>query len=211
MTDKLTSPSQSEAALYGLAMAAAQELEQGLGEVVLLYEERTRSKKAPTMGQLLSIIKRRTKLRPDLESDLDTALAIRNRLAHTFFREAPSQEAGARNLTTLRTAIQSFVALSAEVAALVAPYRFVTSKGDEFFLHERDVTLRGGRLQRIRFFARVREPGSVDALPTGYTVVEHPKTGLPFLKKTILEELDQVVTAYGAPTDDDTSYVGYQS
>jgi hypothetical protein len=47
-----------------------------------------------------------------------------------------------------------------------------------------DVTLKGGRLQRIYFFARtVREEGAVDVMPAGFMVVENPKTGLPVLKK----------------------------
>jgi hypothetical protein len=47
----------------------------------------------------------------------------------------------------------------------------------------KDVTLKGGRLQRIYFFARDVREGAVDAMPAGYIVVENPRTGLPVLKK----------------------------
>ncbi|HVQ43972.1 MAG TPA: hypothetical protein VMT30_03320 [Candidatus Saccharimonadia bacterium] len=47
----------------------------------------------------------------------------------------------------------------------------------------KDVTLKGGRLQRIYFFAREVREGAVDAMPEGYTDVENPRTGLLVLKK----------------------------
>jgi len=47
----------------------------------------------------------------------------------------------------------------------------------------RDVTLKGGRVQRIYFFGREVKDGAIDALPDGYIVVENPRTGLPILKK----------------------------
>ena len=63
-------------------------------------------------------------------------------------------------------------------------YSHTNSKGQTYYLHMKDVTLKGGRLQRIYFFAReVREDGAVDALPAGYMTVENPRTGLPVLKK----------------------------
>ena len=61
-------------------------------------------------------------------------------------------------------------------------YSHTNSKGQTYKLHMKDVTLKGGRLQRIYFFAReVREDGAVDALPAGYMTVENPRTGLPVL------------------------------
>lgn len=64
------------------------------------------------------------------------------------------------------------------------PYSHTNSKGQLYYLHMQDVTLKGGRLQRIYFFARkVREEGAVDVMPAGFMVVENPKTGLPVLKK----------------------------
>jgi hypothetical protein len=62
-------------------------------------------------------------------------------------------------------------------------FSHTNSKGQEYFLHMKDVTLKGGRLQRIYFFARDVREGAVDAMPAGYIVVENPRTGLPVLKK----------------------------
>jgi hypothetical protein len=45
------------------------------------------------------------------------------------------------------------------------------------------VTLQGGRQQQIHYFAREAKPGeALNALPSGYTVVENSRTGLPFAK-----------------------------
>ncbi len=55
--------------------------------------------------------------------------------------------------------------------------------GRTFYLHERDVILRGGRKQRIYFFAGEVKPGAMDAMPVGYALGENSKTGLPILKK----------------------------
>lgn len=63
-------------------------------------------------------------------------------------------------------------------------FQHTNSKGQTYNLHMRDVTLKGGRLQRIYFFARDVRDGAVDALPAGYMVVENAKTGLPVLKKS---------------------------
>lgn len=63
-------------------------------------------------------------------------------------------------------------------------YSHTNSRGQEYFLHSKDVTLKGGRVQRIYFFAReVKPEGAMDALPEGYQVVENERTGLPILKK----------------------------
>jgi hypothetical protein len=62
-------------------------------------------------------------------------------------------------------------------------YTHQNSKGQTYYLHQRDVTLKGGRVQRIYFFAREVKDGSIDSLPAGYIVVENPRTGLPILKK----------------------------
>ncbi len=57
------------------------------------------------------------------------------------------------------------------------------SKGQQYFLHMKDVTLKGGRLQRIYFFARDVREEACDAIPEGYISVENPRTGLLVLKK----------------------------
>ena len=62
-------------------------------------------------------------------------------------------------------------------------YSQQNSKGQQYFLHMKDVTLKGGRLQRIYFFARDVRDGACDAIPTGYISVENPRTGLLVLKK----------------------------
>ena len=56
--------------------------------------------------------------------------------------------------------------------------------GKAYFLHTKDVKLKGGRRQRIYYFAGVASKGAVDSLPTGYKVIESKRTGLPLLKKT---------------------------
>jgi len=55
--------------------------------------------------------------------------------------------------------------------------------GETYYLHSRNVTLRGGRKQTIYFFAREVKDGAIDEVPEGYVVVENARTGLPMLKK----------------------------
>lgn len=55
--------------------------------------------------------------------------------------------------------------------------------GETYYLHSKEVTLRGGRKQVIYFFARDVRDGSLDAVPAGYMVVENSRTGLPMLKR----------------------------
>jgi hypothetical protein len=55
--------------------------------------------------------------------------------------------------------------------------------GKTFYLHCREVTLRGGRKQTIYYFGGEIKEGAVDALPPGYIIGENSKTGLPILKK----------------------------
>jgi hypothetical protein len=62
-------------------------------------------------------------------------------------------------------------------------YEFTNSKGVTYYLHFKDVNLKGGRVQRIYFFARDIRPGSLDEVPAGYRVVETQRTGMPILKK----------------------------
>ena len=60
-------------------------------------------------------------------------------------------------------------------------YSHQNSKGKTYFLHSKDVVLKGGRNQTIYYFAKEANAGACD-LPAGKTVVENTKTGLPFLK-----------------------------
>ena len=63
-------------------------------------------------------------------------------------------------------------------------YAHTNSKGQTYYLHNKAVTLRGGRLQTIYFFAKeVREADALESVPEGYMVVENKKTGLPMLKR----------------------------
>jgi len=62
-------------------------------------------------------------------------------------------------------------------------YEFTNSKGTKYFLHFKDVNLKGGRTQRIYFFARDIRSGSLDAVPSEYKVIETERTGMPILKK----------------------------
>jgi len=61
-------------------------------------------------------------------------------------------------------------------------YSHKNSKGQTYYLHSKDVTLRGGRQQTIYYFAREVKAGALDALPAGKSVVENQRTGLPLLK-----------------------------
>jgi len=62
-------------------------------------------------------------------------------------------------------------------------YSYTNSKGATYYLHYKDVTLRGGRNQRIYFFAREVRNNALDEVPAGYKVVETKRTGMPVLKK----------------------------
>jgi hypothetical protein len=55
--------------------------------------------------------------------------------------------------------------------------------GKTFYLHSKEVTLKGGRKQRIFYFAGTVKDGALDSLPDGYIVSENSRTGLPLLKK----------------------------
>ena len=62
-------------------------------------------------------------------------------------------------------------------------YEFKNSRGVSYFLHSKDVNLKGGRLQTIYFFARDVRPGALNEVPAAYKVIETAKTGMPILKK----------------------------
>lgn len=63
-------------------------------------------------------------------------------------------------------------------------YSHVNSKGQEYFLHSKEVEFRGGRKFTIYYFAReVKKTGSIDKIPEGMVVTENTRTGLPLLKK----------------------------
>jgi len=62
-------------------------------------------------------------------------------------------------------------------------YEFTNSKGVKYYLHFKDVNLKGGRIQRIYYFARDIRDGALNAVPDAYKVIETERTGMPILKK----------------------------
>jgi hypothetical protein len=62
-------------------------------------------------------------------------------------------------------------------------FQFKNSKGVSYYLHSKEVNLKGGRKQMIYYFARDIRPGALEAVPAGYLVQETTKTGMPILKK----------------------------
>lgn len=66
---------------------------------------------------------------------------------------------------------------------MASAYSYTNSKGQTYYLHTREVTLKNGRVQTIYFFARDVRSGSMNDVPAGYTVVETKRTGMPVLKK----------------------------
>ena len=60
-------------------------------------------------------------------------------------------------------------------------YSFQNSKGKTYYLHTKDVTLKGGRNQTIYYFAKDQRDNACD-LPACKKVVENERTGLPFVK-----------------------------
>lgn len=62
-------------------------------------------------------------------------------------------------------------------------YQYTNTKGQDYYLHSKDVQLRSGQNQKIYYFARQIKSEVIDQLPAGMIVVENKKTGLPVLKK----------------------------
>jgi len=65
----------------------------------------------------------------------------------------------------------------------VMAYSHKNSRGNTYYLHSKEVTLKGGRKQRIYYFGKEIKVGAIDALPEGYKVKESSRTGLPILAK----------------------------
>lgn len=65
----------------------------------------------------------------------------------------------------------------------VNAFSYTNKKGQTYYLHTREVTLKNGRQQRIYFFARDIRDGALEAVPAGYEVVETERTGMPVLRK----------------------------
>ncbi len=62
-------------------------------------------------------------------------------------------------------------------------YSHRNSKGNVYYLHGEETTLKNGRKQMLYYFAKAVKPGkSMDHIPAGYFVSES-RNGLPVLKK----------------------------
>jgi hypothetical protein len=61
-------------------------------------------------------------------------------------------------------------------------YGFTNSKGTTYYLHAKKTVAASGKERTLFFFAKEVKDGALDAVPSGYDVVEM-KTGLPVLKK----------------------------
>ena len=61
-------------------------------------------------------------------------------------------------------------------------YAFTNSKGVTYYLHTKKSTTSTGKERTLFYFSKEVKEGTLDAVPTGYKVVEM-KTGLPVLKK----------------------------
>jgi hypothetical protein len=64
----------------------------------------------------------------------------------------------------------------------VMAYSHTNSKGVTYYLNSKEVTLRGGKLQRIYYFSKDERPEGCD-LPAGYTVNENPRNGFLTVKR----------------------------
>jgi hypothetical protein len=62
-------------------------------------------------------------------------------------------------------------------------FSYQNAKGVTYYLHGKKVTLKNGRMQQIYFFARDVRSEALNEVPSGYTVVETKRTGMPVLKK----------------------------
>lgn len=55
--------------------------------------------------------------------------------------------------------------------------------GKTYYLHSKEVKLKGDRKQRIYYFAGEAASNALNDLPAGYEVMENKRTGLPMLRK----------------------------
>ena len=63
-------------------------------------------------------------------------------------------------------------------------YAHTNSKGVKYYLHKKDVQLRGGKMQTIYYFAKDERPAdALDAVPADRKVEENPRNGFLYLKK----------------------------
>ena len=68
----------------------------------------------------------------------------------------------------------------------MAAYKHTNSKGVTYYLHSKNVVLRGGKEQTIYYFAKDERPAdAVSALPADREVQENPRNGFLTLKKKV--------------------------
>ena len=63
-------------------------------------------------------------------------------------------------------------------------FSYTNAKGQVYYLHTKDVTLKNGRVQTIYYFARDIRPEALDAVPEGFEVMETKRTNMPVLKRS---------------------------
>jgi hypothetical protein len=62
-------------------------------------------------------------------------------------------------------------------------YAYTNAKGQTYYLHTKQVTLKNGRVQTIYYFARDIRPEAIEEVPEGYEVMETKRTNMPVLRK----------------------------
>jgi hypothetical protein len=64
-------------------------------------------------------------------------------------------------------------------------FKFTNSKGVTYYLNSKEVTLRGGKKQRIYYFSKDERPEAVAELPDGMEVNENPRNGFLTVKRVV--------------------------
>ena len=62
-------------------------------------------------------------------------------------------------------------------------YKHTNSKGVKYYLNSKEVTLRGGKQQRIYYFSKDERPEAVNELPAGFVINENPRNSFLTLKR----------------------------
>ncbi len=62
-------------------------------------------------------------------------------------------------------------------------YKHTNSKGVTYYLNSKEVTLRGGKQQRIYYFSKDERAEATD-LPNGFVVNENPRNGFLTVKRS---------------------------
>jgi len=62
-------------------------------------------------------------------------------------------------------------------------YKHTNSKGVTYYLNSKEVTLRGGKQQKIYYFSKDERPDTGTDLPAGFEVNENPRNGFLTVKR----------------------------